>query len=148
MYTIKYGVNWQSYEFHCTNCNCVFEADEEEYKITGPIEIEGKTVGYSLSAECPRCHHLVYEGIYSNEEKERRKKVKIYVANFQCTKCKARFYSTVYIGGEDRPTAYESQCPDCHQWNGTTELTEITDGKQISQLLADIGVERRNNRGC
>ena len=148
MDTIKYGVDWNSHRFHCTNCDCDFEAEPDEYKITGPIEIEGKALGYSLRAECPRCRHHVYEGVYSNEEKRRRSKVKVYVANFQCTKCKSRFYSTVYIGGEDRPTAYESQCPDCHQWNGTTELTEITDEKQIDQLLVEIGVERRAGYGC
>ena len=73
----------------------------------------------------------------------RRSKVKIYVVNFQCTKCKARFYSVVYIGGKDRPTAYESQCPDCRQWNATTDLTEVTDERQINQLISTISGERR-----
>ena len=78
----------------------------------------------------------------------RRSKVKIYVANFQCTKCKARFYSVVYIGGKDRPTAYESQCPDCRKWNATTDLTEVTDDRQINQLISTISGERRTDCGC
>lgn len=73
--------------------------------------------------------------------------MKIYVANFQCTKCKARFYSVVYIGGKDRPTAYESQCPDCRQWNGTTDLTEVTDERQVNQLISTISRERRTDSG-
>lgn len=69
--------------------------------------------------------------------------MKIYVVNFQCTKCKARFYSVVYIVGKDRPTAYESQCPDCRQWNATTDFTEIMDERQINQLISTIGGEMR-----
>lgn len=55
MDTIKYGVDWNSHRFHCTNCDCDFEAEPDEYKITGPIEIEGKALGYSLRAANTMC---------------------------------------------------------------------------------------------
>ena len=43
--------------FECPDCGCIFEADQQDYKIAEPMAALHD--GLEATCECPYCHHIV-----------------------------------------------------------------------------------------